>query len=173
MNSTARRARLGIAAALVLGSGCVQIPPVNTSTARAQVNTTQPVGPPGDSVSICVIERDTLRLVRAVIVRETRDTIVAGRPFAEVYPPVSPPYASGSTWFSQNEPIRLKSRWYYGGNHPPQRISPELLEPIGHHHGVPYFAEAGDTIPEIIYVPVRPGCVFQSYIGIQTRPDVP
>jgi hypothetical protein len=34
---------------------------------------------------------------------------------------------------------------------------------VGDHMGVPVFAEMGQTRPDVIYVPVRPGCEFQPY----------
>lgn len=166
MNSKRRVARVGVTAALMSAAGCMQ------STVPAQPNAAQQIVEQADSVSICVIERDTLQMIRAAIVGD-KDTIVSGTPFSQRYPAVSPPYATGASWFSQNHPIRRNGRWYYGGNHPQQIISVELLERIGHHNGVPIFSEVGDSIPEIIYVPIRPGCVFQSYIGIHSRPETP
>lgn len=171
MEFKAHVARVGVTAALMIAVSCTQTPGVNTDPVPG--NSAQVIVPAADSVAICVIERDTLRMIRAAIVWETKDTVVAGMPFAERYPATSPPYATGATWFAQNHPIRFQNRWYYGGNHPPQIISIELLARIGHHYGVPIFSEVGDSVPEIIYVPLRPGCVFQSYIGIHSRPDIP
>jgi hypothetical protein len=38
------------------------------------------------------------------------------------------------------------------------------MERIGEHAGVPLFSEAGWRGPlEVLYIPVRPGCVFQPY----------
>jgi hypothetical protein len=34
---------------------------------------------------------------------------------------------------------------------------------MGEFQGVPLFAEAGQSRPEVVYVPVRPGCEFQPY----------
>jgi hypothetical protein len=33
----------------------------------------------------------------------------------------------------------------------------------GDFQGVPIFAEAGQARPDVIYLPVRPGCEFQPY----------
>lgn len=122
---------------------------------------------------LCVLEHGLLRDVIVEIVPDNGDTLVDGRRFSDVFPTNSPPYATGALWFIRNGPLRFKRRLYHGGNHPPQVIASNLLQNVGSYEGVPLFAEAGDSIPEIIYIPLRPGCVFQSYIGIQLGPADP
>jgi hypothetical protein len=117
---------------------------------------------------ICVVDHDSLLMVRAMIVPGTNDTIVGDRKFSDLYPTVSPPYATGSDWHRNNASILFRGRRYHGGNHPPQAIQPELLHHVGAHNNVPIFVEVGDTLPEILYLPVQPGCIFQSYIGIHS-----
>lgn len=127
---------------------------------------------PTNDVSICVVDHDSLLVVRAAIVPGSNDTLAGDRKFSDLFPTVSPPYATGSDWYPRNRSILFRERRYYGGNHPPQAIEPELLQRVGDHEKVPIFSEVGDTLPETLYLPVRPGCIFQSYIGIQFRnPD--
>lgn len=155
--------------ALLLCYGCAPSGGAGYSTASGRTPAPGPNEMNQDNLLVCVIDGDSLALVRAAITPQTGDTFVGGIRFSEKFPTTSPPYATGSSWFLRGESILFEGRRYHGGNHPPQIIEPDLLHRIGSHRGVPMFAEAGDTIPTIIYIPVAPRCVFQSYIGIQTR----
>lgn len=159
-------------AATVIFWGCAQSREVSTPSGPPRGMPAHERLPLLDTIPICVIRGDSLDLVSAVIVRETGDTLVDGVPFSQRYANVSPPYAASAAWFAENQPINFGGRWYYGGNHPPQTISRDLLALVGHYSDVPIYAEMGDSLPEILYVPIRPGCVFQSYIGIQSGPGL-
>jgi hypothetical protein len=125
-----------------------------------------------DTLQICVIEGHTLRLIRAVHRPEAGDTLVDGLPFSERYPPHAPPYAQGALWFQRQSPIRLGG-WLYEASTPGRFIAPELLRPLNvSHFETPLFAGADDTLPATIYIPVRPGCIFQSYLGLRFGPAV-
>lgn len=70
-------------------------------------------------------------------------------------------YASATTWYVDDEPIPW--RGLLSVKYGPERILPiEDLERAGEHRGVPVFREAGN-VSGMIFVPVRPGCVFQPY----------
>jgi hypothetical protein len=124
-----------------------------------------------NDISICVVDHDSLLMVQAAILPGTNDTVVGGRKFSDLYPAVSPPYATGSDWYPRNASILFRGSRYHGVDHPPQAIRSELLQHVGDHEKVPIFVEVGDTLPEILYLPVRPGCIFQSYIGIHSGPQ--
>jgi hypothetical protein len=125
-----------------------------------------------DTFQVCVVEGHSLRLIRAVHGPGAGDTLVGGRPFSERYPAHAPPYAQGATWFQHHTPIRLGG-WLYEASTPGRFIAPELLRPLNvSHFETPLFAAADDTLPAIIYIPVRPGCIFHSYLGIRLGPAV-
>jgi hypothetical protein len=45
-----------------------------------------------------------------------------------------------------------------------RRVPINLLRRVGDHQGVPLFASPDEPTPEAVYVPLRPGCVFQAYV---------
>jgi hypothetical protein len=83
-------------------------------------------------------------------------------PFAQAFP-ATVGYAAGQTWFIQDQPIRVRNREYvkFGV---PRVIQPGELTSFETYQGVPVFVGTGaPTPPDVIYVPVRPGCEFQPY----------
>jgi hypothetical protein len=125
-----------------------------------------------DTLLICVVEGGTLRPIRAVHRPEIGDTLIDGAPFSQRYPVHSPPYAQGAPWFERQSPIRM-GEWVYEASTPGRYIAPELLRPLNVYHlQTPLFAAADDPLPEIIYIPVRPGCIFQSYLGLRFGPPL-
>jgi hypothetical protein len=95
----------------------------------------------------------------------TGDTLVeGGRRFRDAYP-AGEGYAAGVNWYIAHSPMVVGGRRYekFGLL---RVLQPGLLAPAGRHEGVPLFAEAGAAArpPEVYYVPVRPGCVFQPYM---------
>jgi hypothetical protein len=120
-----------------------------------------PIGDPPD-IQVCVVENGTLRYVTARYNTRTGDTTVSGRPFSEAYPAATG-YAAGTTWFIDNEPIRVNGRVYvkYGL---PRVLGVNEVIRTADFQGVPVFTEAGARAKtEVVYVPVRPGCEFQPY----------
>lgn len=79
-------------------------------------------------------------------------------------------YAEGAPWFTNHQRIMLRGRGYYGGDYPERHIDPGLLYPVGSRDAVPLLTEKGDTIPALIYVPVRAGCIFLAYGGLDAGP---
>ena len=116
------------------------------------------------TISVCVIENGMLRNVEAEYASATGDTTVAGRPFSEAYPATAPAYAAGAGWYIQGEPITLDRRRYVKFGLA-RVLGVDEVARVGEHQGVPVFAEAGTTRPEVVYVAVRPGCEFQPYLS--------
>lgn len=112
---------------------------------------------------VCVVEGDSLRMLR-VMRSPAGDTLVNGLPFRNVHPISNPPYIAGAGWYENHEPIRLGER-DYATNHPPQVIAPELLRFMARYRGVPVFRAVDEDVkrPSYVYLPVRPGCVFQPF----------
>jgi hypothetical protein len=73
-------------------------------------------------------------------------------------------YAGSEPWVSgAATPVRHADRRYIraGGE---RRVPIELLARVGDYQGVPLFASPDERPAEAVYVPLRPGCVFQAYI---------
>ena len=114
------------------------------------------------SVRVCVVEGGQLREVDAMVDPATADTTVDGRRFSDVYPSTIG-YAGGQDFFIRNEPITVnRTRYVKFGL---TRIVPaSALAPAGTYQGVTVFRDASGTgTPEVLYVPVRSGCEFQTY----------
>jgi hypothetical protein len=71
----------------------------------------------------------------------------------------------------RNEPIpevvwpHVNARGQYVKYGWPRGVAPDSLSLLGYHHGVGVYGVLGDA-PEnfgVLYVPVRPGCWFQTY----------
>ena len=131
--------------------------------AAAQSPSPPPPPPPVtvQNVSYCVVHDGRLHTVTVQYNPATGDTTYNGQPL-EGYP--APGYAGGETWFIDNEPVMFNGRRYvkYGL---PRRLGAGDVKNVGTVHGVSVFAEpdASARRSEVIYVPIRPGCEFQSY----------
>jgi hypothetical protein len=122
--------------------------------------------PQPQAIQVCVIQDGQLRTVTAQFNPATGDTtmVVDGqtRRFRDVQPGTQA-YATGRTWFVQGEPIQFMNRRYvrFGLT---RVIGAGELTRVGEHQGVPVFAPTGQTTaPDVIYLPVRPGCEFQPF----------
>jgi len=72
-------------------------------------------------------------------------------------------YAEGTTWFVNNETVKLGSTNYvkYGL---PRILGVNEIEKTTVYQGVNVYVEAGiKGVAEVIYIPVRQGCEFQPY----------
>lgn len=118
-------------------------------------------------VALCVLRDGQVAAVAATYRPETADTLVGGRPWQEVYPANSPPYAAGVDWFFNHEMMTEGRRAKYGAA---RIIEPEELKRYGEYRGVPLFVEADfpGGVADVVYVPVRPGCEFQPYRQVHT-----
>jgi hypothetical protein len=113
--------------------------------------------------TVCVLRDGAIANVEVSIDPQTGDTLLDGRPFAEAHPAGSPPYAAASPWYINHQPVRFRGRMLmkYGL---PRILAPEEVQRAGEFRGMPLFAEAGVSgIPEVVYVMVRPGCMFHPY----------
>ena len=118
--------------------------------------------PEMQTVRVCVVDAGDLREVQATVNPTTGDTLVNGRPFEAVYP-ATVGYAGGQDFFIRNQPITVnRTRYVKFGL---TRIVPaDALVRAGEFQGVPAFRDRNATgTAEVLYVPVRPGCEFQTY----------
>ncbi len=123
---------------------------------------TPPAAPIMQEIQVCVLQQDgSLANVPAMYNPTAGDTTVNGQPFATAYP-MNAMYAANATWFINNEPVMFQNRRFvkYGL---PRVLGVNEVTRVGDFQGVPVFAEAGQTRPDVIYVPVRSGCEFQPY----------
>ncbi len=156
---------------LLLVVPLVGCPPPKESAPRAGPAPDVVAGQAGQAVSpplevqrmrVCVVEGATLREVEAMYDPATGDTLVAGQAMATAYP-ASAGYAAGATWYINNEPIIVNGRRYVRFGLP-RVVGVTEVARAGEYQGVGVFTEASATgTPDVVYVPVRPGCEFQPY----------
>lgn len=154
-------ARAGLS--LLLG-GARPLPPLAPPPPPAAVPPPPPPppAPMSTALAVCVVENGMLRTVQAQYSSATRDTTVGGRPFAEAHPATAAPYAAGAAWYIQDALITVDGRRFVKYGLPRVLAAGEVTR-LGEHQGVPVFAEVGAPRPQVVYVPVRPGCEFQPY----------
>lgn len=117
---------------------------------------------PWRDVQVCVVDERGVREVPARYNVATGDTLVEGRPYAEVFP-LTAAYAQDAEWFIDNEPIPRGPVWY-GRYGLPRVILPGEIVRSGAYRGVMIFTPPGPgDPPEVLYAAVRPGCEFQPY----------
>jgi hypothetical protein len=139
---------------------------VSTRTAREPGNVAAESGgvqPARDRLEqVCVVEGDSLRMLAVTRSPTTGDTLVDGVPFRNAHPGTYPPYVAAVHWYVADEPVPFGERTYVR-NRPPQVARVEQLRFLGRYRGVPVFRAAEEEMaaPSTIYLPVRPGCVFQ------------
>jgi len=122
----------------------------------------------GEEIAVCVVKDGALASLPAAYDPATGDTTVDGRPFSQVHPDTVG-YAGGRQWYLAEVPIRFE-RYHYVKYGIPRVLGMHEITPVAQYEGVPIFAEAGRTGPwEVLYLPERPGCMFQPY---QTYIDV-
>lgn len=119
---------------------------------------------------VCVVDRTTSTGLRELPGKVDADGTVlvrSGRgsaPLSTVHPvTLVAGYAGNESWSRGSEPLRFSGRSYLrtGGE---RRVPMNLLRRAGDHRGVPLFASPEEDSPEALYVPLRPGCVFQAYV---------
>ncbi|HEX8670697.1 MAG TPA: hypothetical protein VF710_02360, partial [Longimicrobium sp.] len=121
-----------------------------------------PPTPPADQpIQVCVVQDGNLSQMEAMYNPTRGDTTVNGQPFATAHP-MGTQYAANATWFINNEPVMFQNRRFvkYGL---PRVLGVNEVTRVGEFQGVSLFAETGQTRPDVVYVPVRPGCEFQPY----------
>lgn len=138
-------------------------PPVQPTPPPAPVTPPPPAAPATRTITICVVENGELRDVTATFTPSTGDTTVNNRAFSAAYPASSPTYASGATWYINNDSITVAGQEYvrFGV----ARVVPRTqLTRVGEFQGTPIFGQTGAAAPhDVLYIPLRPGCEFQPY----------
>lgn len=117
-----------------------------------------------DSVRTCAVKGGELVEVAAVINWATTDTLVDGKPFSNVHP-LTAEYAGVAEWFVNNEPFDYRDEICLLKYGLPRTLRPAEVKRASAHRGVPMFIEADDDVrrPDVVYLPVTPGCWFQAY----------
>jgi hypothetical protein len=113
-------------------------------------------------IRVCVVENGMLTEIAVQYDATTGDSTVAGRPFREAHP-AGAGYAGGAPWYIGNEPVVIGGVRYlkYGL---PRVVGTSDVTSGGTYMGVPVFTERGPAgTPDVIYLPVRPGCEVQPY----------
>jgi hypothetical protein len=113
---------------------------------------------------VCVLRSGRLESLPVYINVVTGDSTYRGQRFSVAFPGDSA-YAGAARWYLDGEPVFVADGRYmkYGA---PRILGPMDVVPVATFRGVTVFAEAGTDLrrPEVIYVPVRPGCEFQPYM---------
>jgi len=120
-----------------------------------------PCGPETSCFYVCVVRGGRLEEV-AFYGMATDDSTYRQRYSAEF--PTDSTYAGNAPWLRDREPLALLGDLYvmYGL---PRILGIIDVVPIATFRGVTVFAEPNvdPTRPEVIYIPLRPGCEFQPY----------
>ncbi|CAN5823707.1 hypothetical protein BH23GEM8_BH23GEM8_18540 [soil metagenome] len=121
--------------------------------------------------TLCVVDRTApsgLRNLAAKIDASGRVMVLSSnriQTLDEVHPvSLLAGYAGSEPWMSgAATPVRHADRRFIraGGE---RRVPIELIARVGDYQGVPLFASPAERPAEAVYVPLRPGCVFQAYI---------
>ena len=165
--------RIHLLVLAVLAAGCrpASPPAVPEPLPNPAPPAPQPPPPPGihgdshSNVPICVLRNGRLENVYVEYNPQSGDTTYQGRPFSATFHTDST-HALNASWYQDNEPIAF-ARGRYVKYGLPRILGSTELVPIGTFRGVTVFAEpmANRERPEVIYIPVRPGCEFQPYMG--------
>lgn len=111
---------------------------------------------------VCVIRDGELAEVSADYSIISGDTLYQGLPLSHTFP-LTGEYAGVAGWYVHNEPITFHGvRWIRYGV--PRQLRIDELTRVGEYDDVGVYLEAGQTVPaDYIYLPARPGCVFETY----------
>jgi hypothetical protein len=90
--------------------------------------------------------------------------LIDGTPFRRVHAETAPPYAASAPWYRNGRPVVHGGDVYYQ-NGLTRELSAHELERVGEFEKVPLFGLADPSSDEegLLFVPVRPGCMFQPY----------
>lgn len=120
---------------------------------------------------VCVVDRTADTGLRELPAKKDADgavVLLSGgqiRPLDSVHPvSLVAGYAGRERWLAAGEPIDFRGDRFVQVQEE-RRVAAELLGQVGEHRGIPLFADPGDEPPpEALYVPMRPGCIFQAYV---------
>lgn len=157
---------------LALAGACAHNPQVAPSPAPP---------PPAPSVAeryatlpdtaVCVVDRTTNRGLRSLAAKVEPDgrvvVLVGGRlqTLDELHPVgLVAGYAAREPWLLSGEPLTIQGRRYEKVG-PERLIRMDQLQRADEYRSIPIFSDPNDPPPpRAIYVPMRPGCVFQAYV---------
>ena len=126
------------------------------------------------TISVCVLSDGALKDVPASYDTRTGDTLVTvstGPVYFHAVYPNDASYAEGHAWYFKNNALRHRGRRYRKYGLPRVLGTSEIVRATSTVGTVPLFVEdATANPPEVLYVPVRPGCEFQPY---QIEPETP
>jgi hypothetical protein len=75
-------------------------------------------------------------------------------------------YAGREDWLVQRSPIPFREMTFVAYESE-RRIPADQLRRVGAHRGIPLFGDPAEASPVVLYVPTRPGCIFQPYLWDQ------
>lgn len=113
--------------------------------------------------SVCVVTGDGLAMV-PITISSSGDTLVDGTDFHIAYPTEAPPYAESAEWFVSGRPIQFAGHLYFKYGLP-RKVSPFELRRVGKYSEILLFEIATEdgSPPDVLLLPMRPGCIFQLY----------
>lgn len=134
---------------------------------------TRPPPPPAEvcrCITHCFVQNGRLRQERVRYSPQTGDTLTMDSLPITQLAPLTGEYASVAGWYVGGEAIRFRGLRFikYGL---PRVLGINEVEAAGTYRGVPVFVESGrrDSVPDVLYLPTRPGCQFQPYTGDTPR----
>jgi hypothetical protein len=123
-----------------------------------------PAPPAMREIRVCVVQGGQLTEISAMMNPATGDTMVDNRAFGMVHPSNAPTYASGATWYINNDSIAVNGEEYVRFGVARVITPASQLTRVGEFQGTPIFGQTGAAAPQqVLYVPLRPGCEFQPY----------
>jgi hypothetical protein len=135
-----------------------------------------PAAPPHTvfrDTTVCVVDRTTregLRSMRAQVDGLGRIVVPMGDglvPLEELHPVEAAfGYAGREDWLVQRSPIAFREMRFLAYESE-RRIPADQLRRVGTHLGIPLFGDPAEASPVVLYVPTRPGCIFQPYLWDQ------
>ena len=154
-------------------AGCAHHPPISEAApppapapppiaAAAPAEIPAPI-PVTSRIALCALRKGELVEFEAEVNLETGDTLVAGRPYTQLYP-LTAEYAAGSQGYVENRGFTFGGACFLKYGLPRYR-PPAGMRRFGTHRGLPFFSDEPATDagrPPVMYVLVRP-CEFQPY----------
>ncbi len=121
--------------------------------------------------AVCVVDRASERGLRELAAKRDGQgrTVVLDdgevRPLESVHPvSLLAGYGGAERWFVAGDAIPFGGQRFLKVE-AERSIPRDLLARVGEYQGILLFADPGDDPPpDALYVPVRPGCIFQAYV---------
>ena len=142
-------------------------PPAPIVAAPAAEASDQPLATTITEFQPCVMRDFNLPSTNGVYAVVPVDTMYRGKRIAEAFPAPGQ-YAADAPWFINGEAITIGELRYVKSGQPSVLGANSVMRWRGEEkRGVAIFIDAGHWgtrhPPQVVYVPVRPGCEFQSY----------